>query len=592
MNRPALNRRRLLYLLGCLPLVGCTALGTSESNGSAKKASLNPLKSLAAERKLDLPDRVGEAAWPFGVNWARVQAVALLTQLKGTGGKPEPGRQRDDLIHEIRTHNIENVNQFVDSPNTAMAIIDATVPPGARKGDAIDLKIIPSVKTSATSFRGGWLMPWPLREMRVLDGAIKTSDILGHGTGAVVTRWDIEGGEDPQKKLEGVVVGGGVLSRARNIGLYMRRIDEMPLDQRVTLASTVSEAINSRFSLFDGLKQRGVANAKSDELIELDIQPAYLRAVRRYVAVIDRIPISNEGPKRAEQLEQLRAKLVDPATAADAALSLEAFGREDAKSILVSALVHPDPVVRFVAAEALAFLGDERAVAVLTESARTNPDMRYNALRALSIHDHHTAGDALASLMHDPSNELRYGALRELRERGDYQSHLATRMLPGDIELVLVPTTAPPLVAVSTSKRPLIALFGAPIAVRGSTGRNLGDGLSVRSDGLGRLRINLYRAENDDQVQLTPADLEGFLAGLCQLGVTYGTLVASIRQLKEAGDIDARLAFDPLPKVDNQKLEAPMTALRGDAELDQKISTRSADSNEPSYAWWDARGWF
>ncbi len=590
MKDLALRRRRYLLLLSCLPLAGCTSLWTKDDRARTEKsgalAMLNPL----ADKKPKMPLRVGEAARAVGMTVAQIQAIALLTQLHGTGGIPEPGRQRDELINEIRTHVSSDVNQLVDSPDTAMAVIQAVVPPGIREGDLVDVKVQPSQRTVASSFRDGWLMPTRLREMRLLEGQVRSSDVLGTAVGPVVTRWDIEGGDDPQKKLEGVVVGGGKMMRGRPLSLTLRPRPDTTLEERVAIASAVAESINERFSYFDGARRKGVANAKSDETIELATHNFYVHSIHRYMAVIDRIPVLGAGPTRELRIAEQETRLQDPATAADAALTLEALGRDDSKQVLQKALGNSEVRIRYLAAEALAYMEDPIAVPVLQEVARNHPEMRFNALRALQVHPHHTATDALAALLHEPSNETRYGALRELRERSDASGHLAIRKLRGGVEMCLIPTTAPPLVAVSTSKRPLIALFGAPIAIRPSSGRVIGEGMTVRGDEQGRLRVSLFRANRDDRVVVVPPDLESLLQGLTELGINYGGLVAAIRQLKEAGDFDARLAFDPLPR--NEATESAMSALAGDGASGDKVTAKANEPAADEYAWWDARGWF
>jgi hypothetical protein len=511
---------------------------------------------------------------------AKIESIGLVTELAGTGGSPEPGRQRDELISEIRTYNaVENINQFIDSPNTAMVVVEAIIPPGAREGDRVDLRVRPSRRAEVSSLSAGWLMPSRLRELRVLGGSVRSSDVLGLGTGPVVTQWDIEGGDDPQKKLEGIVVGGGKLAKSREVSLIVKRDEQHDLTDRVKFSEELAATINARFSHFEGSKRTGVAKPVSDERIELAIHPLYRRNISRYLTIIDRMPTNNEGAGRTEKLIECETQLGNPLTTVEAALTLEALGRDDGRDRLLKGLKSDHVRVRYASAEALAYLEDLEAIPVLAELARSEPELRHNALRALGIHPHHKAMEALAALLHEASNETRYGALRELMERTDSGRLLGKKMLPGGIELYLIPSQSPPLVTISTTRRAAIAIFGAPLALPLTAPRALGLGLSARPDDRSRLRLTRFRAGTDDRVTHAPMSVEGLIEGLCTLEVGYGALISTLRILHENGDLPGRLAIDPLPRVEEKPAAEPPP------------EREAVTEKESSVAWWSASRW-
>ena len=83
------------------------------------------------------------------------------------------------------------------------------------------------------------------------------------------------------------------------------------------------------------------------------------------------------------RIAALQGELLDPATAADAAMQLEAIG-PDGVDALLKGLKSKDPEVRFYAAEALAYLDRREAAEPLGEIARDQPAFRVFALTALS----------------------------------------------------------------------------------------------------------------------------------------------------------------------------------------------------------------
>src|SRR5437763_4346520 len=97
-------------------------------------------------------------------------------------------------------------------------------------------------------------------------------------------------------------------------------------------------------------------------------------------------------------------------------MRLEPIGYEGA-DVLVKGLQSTHAEVRFYAAEALAYLGNEKsslAAAPLGEAARNEPAFRVHALSALSAMDEYEATEQLHQLLAAESAETRYGAFRAL----------------------------------------------------------------------------------------------------------------------------------------------------------------------------------
>jgi len=116
---------------------------------------------------------------------------------------------------------------------------------------------------------------------------------------------------------------------------------------------------------------------------------------------------------RTAMIRELKTSLMDPAKAYDAALRLEALGLV-AVSHLKEALASPHQIVRFSAAESLAYLGDARGLKELAKLAEADSLYRPYALAALASPKLPQSQLMLTKLLHAPGAETRYGAFRAL----------------------------------------------------------------------------------------------------------------------------------------------------------------------------------
>src|SRR5262249_23312305 len=83
--------------------------------------------------------------------------VGLVEGLEGTGGDCAADGYRALLVDALRKEGVQNVNQILKSPECALVIVEAQFPPGARKGDVIDVEVKLPPGSKATSLRGGRL---------------------------------------------------------------------------------------------------------------------------------------------------------------------------------------------------------------------------------------------------------------------------------------------------------------------------------------------------------------------------------------------------------------------------------------------------
>ena len=169
---------------------------------------------------------------------------------------------------------------------------------------------------------------------------------------------------------EALVLGGGRVLKSRPLALVLK-----PDHRSVAVSSQIGTVVNRRFHTYAGGTKKGVANPKDDQHIDLIVHPRYKDNVERYMQVVRAIAIKESASQQMARLGLLERQLLDPITAATAALRLEAIGKEGIP-VLKTGIKSADPEVRFYAAEALAYLDDKEAAEPLAEAARDVPAFR------------------------------------------------------------------------------------------------------------------------------------------------------------------------------------------------------------------------
>lgn len=558
------------FLSGWITLTaGCSSLlnrskSNSDTDGNLKKLLATP----------NLPELVREAAIAQGLNEIRVDGVAVVNQLPGTGGPALPSGFRDRLLEEMKLNEISNANDYLERDDTALVQVRSLIPAGARRGDTIDLQILTPPKTEATDLHGGWLLDTRLRHQQVLQKSIRSSEVMAIGTGPLLTRADYDGADDATLQVTGRILSGGLVQSDRKLGLILR-----PKYQHVKLATAIADAINRRFYFFDGTTRRGVAKAIEDDFIQLDVHPRYRGHEERFMAVVRAISVAPESTSTQAKLVDLAVKLRDPATSFDAAIQLEAMG-ETAIPTLIEATELTNPELRFYASEALAYLDRVEAIEPLVDGIREVPAFRAPALAALQGLQNPAVPNAVRKLLDEDSLETRYGAMVTLRDRKDSKASLEGQNLEGRFRYYQIPSNGPPAVIVSLNRKPEVVLMGTVsepaidsfflgpggLVFRRQT-EAIGSSLDASSDqtaGKPKLRISRFRPGMPDEfaeVDMTWPDL---LRGITAVGGAYGDAVATLRMAKEQGVLTDQLAFDPLPKFQRTYYRAP-----NDADADE-----------------------
>ena len=297
---------------------------------------MNPiLRQQSPEARLDLPPTpdvplISEYTHPYGLDYVKVEAISLVTGLAGTGSDPPPSPQRAELLDDMNRRGVENPNDVLESPDTALVLVRAYLRPGIQTGDHFDVEVRVPSRSDTTSLRGGWLLPARLTEMAVLGDQIRQGNVLGVAEGPVLVDPSADPKSNPALAVRGRVLGGGVALKSRSLGLVISQAAQVgpPEPSKWRSPSTMRFYVH-----VDGRKQ-GVAVPKTDEFIELAVHSRYKDNVGRYMRVVRSVPVNESAQVLQDRLQLLEHQLADPLTAANAAIRLEAIGSDQAIEIL------------------------------------------------------------------------------------------------------------------------------------------------------------------------------------------------------------------------------------------------------------------
>jgi len=486
---------------------------------------------------------VGAVAHPYGMDYVKVENVALVTGLAGTGEDPAPSPQRAALLAEMNRREIESPNEVLASPNTALVLVRALLRPGIQAGDRFDIEVRTPTRSDTASLRGGWLMETRLSEMAVLGGAIRTGHETALAQGAILVD-PSAAADDVASATRGRVLNGGLATKSRQLGLILDHEH-----QSIRLSQTVAKAVSGRFHTYIDGRRMGVATPKTDEYIELALHPRYKNNVGRFMRVVRSVAVQESPARRLERLKLLHDQLLDPVTAETAALRLEAIGGDDATSILKEGAQAEDREVRFYSAEALAYLDVTEAVAPLARAAVEEPAFRVNALSALGAMKDGAASEALADMLKARSAETRYGAFRGLSTMAPDDPRIRGENLGGKFNYHVLDVAGPPMIHTTNSHRPEIVLFGKEHHFKLPMVLDAGPRILVNGLNGGQLTISRFSPKEPTQQRVVSAHVDEVIRAVVDLGGDYPDVVQMLRQAKDCGALPSRYRENALPEV-------------------------------------------
>jgi flagellar basal body P-ring protein FlgI len=518
--------------LACLALLLPACAATS-----IRSQSPEAIADSAIETRL-----VGDIAVPDGMQPVAVEAVALVTGLDGTGSDPPAGPERSALLDEMQKRGVVNPNQVLASPSTSLVFVRGYLRAGMQKGDRFDVEVRVPSRSETTSLRDGWLMEARLREMAAIGDSVHQGHVLALAKGPILT--DPAAGDEAGAIAanRGRILGGGVAQKSRPLRLVLK-----PEHRSVRNSAMIGTALNRRFSTFQqGIKQ-GIATPKTDEYVELIAHPRYKNNISRYMQVVRSVALRESAAEQMERIKLLERQLLDPITADAAALRLEALGKAGADT-LAKATGSSDPLVRFYAAEALAYLDDPRGIAPLAEAARDEPAFRVFALSALGAMDDFAAYQALRELLEVASAETRYGAFRALWSMNPHDSLTEGENLGDQFSLHVLPVGGPPLIHLTRSFRPEVVLFGSEHHLKTPMVLEASKRMLIKAEAPDNVVVSRFAVGSDVEKRVVSDKVDEIIRAMAELGASYPDVVQTLHQAKKKQVLDSRLAVDALPE--------------------------------------------
>lgn len=535
----------------------------------------SPDKSIITDDVESKVKLIGDVSGPFGLNYAKVEAPALIVNLDNTGSDPPAGPQRDQLIADMQARNVANPNQILSSPATSLVWTRAYIPPAAEPGDPLDVEVRVPDGSETTDLSGGWMLEVRLKEMGYdAGGGIHSGHMLAKAEGAVLVDPELGAEDDKSNKLRGLILSGAKVTKARTFGLVIKNEEKS-----VYLSKQIGEMLNRRFHTYVHGTKRGVATPKNDAYVDLILHPRYKHNIPRYIRVIRAVPLRETASEKLERLALLENQLNDPISASNAAIKLEAIGK-DALPILRKALESKDQEIKFYAAEALAYLDDySNAAGPLGEAAANVPAFRVFALTALSTMDDIGASDELKALLDSPSAETRYGAFRALWGMNSSDPMISGQFLKERVHLHQIPSKAAPLVHVTRSFRPEVVLFGDGHKLAAPATLEAGKHLLVKVESESRVTISRFVIGEPDKRVEVPNNLAEVIRSLVDLGAHYPDVVQCLHEANRTRVLSARLEVDKYPQVGRRYNRASSSDDSADVNDDQAYEVGGALPN-------------
>ncbi|HET6424613.1 MAG TPA: flagellar basal body P-ring protein FlgI [Planctomycetaceae bacterium] len=510
---------------------------------------------------------VGDYTNFAGLEPTPLEGVGLVVGLPGTGGDPAPSMYRTTMLEELKRRNVPNPNRLLESPDTALVIVRAYLPPLLKKGEALDVEVIAPESAEVTSLAGGWLLETYLTEQAFVPGR---GMLKGHNYAkaegpimvAGIAMTNSGKPSDPNKAAllqRGRILGGATVLKERELVMQLRH--EF---RSVRNSARIATAIGQRFHDFDehGIK-KPMAEAKTDQKLVLDVHPRYKDNYPRYLQVIRHIAFRENQVAQRVRMQKLHDELLTPETSDRAALQLEAIGK-DSIPLLKVGLKSSLAEVRFHSAIALAYLEDPSGLKDLQEAARDERAFRVFALAAMSTVDEAESHLLLRELMNENSAETRYGAFRSLWTldkndpfiRGERMSRpesdkteLTRHEKRATWMLHVLETKGEPMVHTTFRTRPEVVLFGmdqkmvAPLVL--SAGRGV---MITAKAGDPKVSVVRFRPNQEDERREVSMNVADVIRACDELGATYPDVVSMLTQASEQRNLEGRLESDALPQ--------------------------------------------
>ncbi len=535
-----MGRRNWVLGAVLLGLLGCAHKQTrAQSEDEADKAPAYAVQI------------IGDTCTYANADPAPLGGYGLVGGLEGTGGGVPPGPLRTKLEEELRKGNKqENVKELLASPDVAAVVVSATVPPGARMGDRLDIEVALPPGSKCTSLRGGYLRECYLYNYDTAKNLMPDYSkpdrlLLGHkmakAEGALLV--GLGDGDEASRLRQARIWGGGKFLTERCFYLILD-----PKYEKSLMAQAVAERINE--TVHGGFRGPlgDLAAAKTTTVIHLRVPTQYRLNMARFLRVVRLMPLGETRATRGEYVKQLEQELKEPARAVTAALRLEALGTE-LIPVLKTGLDSDHVLVRFCAAEALAYLGSPASGEELRRLVEEQPALRAYCLTALASLNEAVSYVQLRDLLYAASPETRYGAFRALRALDEREPAVAGELLNESFWLHRVAPQSAPLVHLTSTKRAEVVLFGEEPTLLAPFSFLSGEFTITAKQGDEHCTVSRISLHHGAHRRQCPLKLEDVLRTLAGMGGTFADALEVLRQAHRCESVSCPVAVDALPQA-------------------------------------------
>lgn len=523
---------------------------------------------------------VGDKTAVGNVQPVALSGVGLVEGLEGTGGESPADGFRAMLEESLQKRGERHPKALLRDPNNAMVLVSAVIPPGAHKGDLLDVEVTLPRGSRATSLRGGKLRLCDLCDydfaQRLSPGYAGSAELLkGHtlakAQGSVLV--GLGSGDDDGRLRQGRIWNGARCLRDQPLSLVMNS------DQQFgRMTALIADRVNAVFQPgAPTAGQAAIATAYNNLAVYIQVPAQYKLNVPRYLRVVRLVPLQGEGDTPADKSKTPRRPyrqiagedLLDPARTVTAALRLEALG-PGSERFLKRGLESKHPLVRFCSAESLLYLGSPAGAEEVAKAVLQQPLLRSYGLTALASLDEAVCQLKLADvLVQARDDETRYGAFRALHTLDDNNPAIPGEKLGDSFWLHHAAPNTPPLVHCTTVRRAEIVLFGEEPFLRSPFGFVAGEFTLTATPGDARCVISRVPLHGSPTRKLCSLRLDEVLRTMAEMGGQYPEAVALLQQADKSEALSCKVAFDALPQATDvhDLVKAGKQALGADNEL-------------------------
>ncbi|MBT8484461.1 MAG: hypothetical protein HKO59_05915 [Phycisphaerales bacterium] len=553
---PARSSRRLLRpLLAVLALAaGCDNI--ERAGPRPRPARVDP--SLRIESAQILRGTVASETIMRGYNPVIVRGYGLVVGLEGTGSRDIPPALRAHMLAEMARRGIGSESAgfghlkpeaMLDSPDTAVVIVEGIVPPGAVgrlstgrgaiRGTRFDVRVFADPRTGTTSLDGGRLYTAELRPVLPGDvlppvGSRQASPIAEAGGPLFINPFSAPDALE-QRGIDltiGRIMNGGEV--LRDIPIKLRLAS--PSHAR---AEIIQSSVNARFPQEPGQRDP-TARGESGETIRITIPTSFRARPDEFIELLRHMTIRRSGAE-AVAASVKRALLRDPGYAAAASWRWEALG---AKALPTARTLYDTPQERprLAALRAGARMDDALATPHLIQMTKSgSANARREAASLLGEMRLDPQIDvALRALLDDADIDVRLAAYEAQIKRND--PYITRDVVDGKFVVDVVPSERP-LIYVTQIGQPRIAIFGADLTLERPMRLDAWSGRLLAKAEADDEKIEVYyRTENGDRmIELVDPRVSAFTAFLGHtstidapapgLGLSYSEAVSALYEV-------------------------------------------------------------